>query len=323
MEEQHKNRRGLLIGVGIVELLFAAFLLLMLLLMGFSFVMTLFLDQSEQLYPAGSVAYVIIIYGGMCAFFVVMGIGTIRGKTWARKIMLVVSAFWFLTGLMTLLFSLFAMNPLFDMMDTMSGLPIGGIIKAVMTVFLVIFFVLLLALMCRVNVSPDVKRTFDTLDEQKHWTDRMPLPLLAVFMFVVFVGLSLLSSVFMPVPFMFFGAPMSGPQGKGLWLLSAVLLFFFAYLLFKKRKAGWIGSLALYSFFSLTTIVTIISKGLSAYYQDAGMYVPSPAELELIDSMFASLERALPAFMFIYFALFTGLFLWAGKQLWDHEETEV
>ncbi len=174
MEEQHKNRRGLLIGVGIVELLFAAFLLLMLLLMGFSFVMTLFLDQSKQLYPAGSVAYVIIIY--------------------------------------------------------------GGIIKAVMTVFLVIFFV---------------------------------------------------------------------------------------YLLFKKRKAGWIGSLALYSFFSLTTIVTIISKGLSAYYQDVGMYVPPPAELELIDSMFASLERALPAFMFIYFALFTGLFLWAGKQLWDHEETEV
>jgi hypothetical protein len=205
----------------------------------------------------------------------------------------------------------------------MSGLPIGGIIKAVMTVFLVIFFVIIPALLFWFHISPDVKRTFEVLDSEEHWTDRLSLSLLAVFLFVVFMGLSLLSSVFMPVPFMFFGAPMGGLQGKGLWFLSAVLLFFFAYLLFKKRKAGWIGGLALYSFFSLTTIVTVISKGLSAYYQDAGIYVPSPAELELIDSMFASLERALPAFMFIYFALFTAVFVWAGKQLWDHEQTET
>ena len=92
---QYQDRSAGLILVGILEIGLGLLCLLMLAFMGFAAV-------SVQSLPGGQAAAMntrvmaanCAFYLAMAVFFFVMGVGTLRGRRWARTIMLVVSWTW-------------------------------------------------------------------------------------------------------------------------------------------------------------------------------------------------------------------------------------
>ena len=97
-----KNRKSGLIAFGIIEIIFGALCALFVPLMIFGMVMSHTLAQKNgAAVPVnpGSIIFTALLYGLMAAFFLVMGIGSIRARRWARALMLVGSSMWLGVGI--------------------------------------------------------------------------------------------------------------------------------------------------------------------------------------------------------------------------------
>src|SRR5881394_2876059 len=86
-----KNRRGWLIAFGIVQILIACFFLLM---AGFTTFAVSAMPKTNPAPPVSLLYGVGLMYVGVAALFLTIGIGSIRAKNWARITTLVLSWFW-------------------------------------------------------------------------------------------------------------------------------------------------------------------------------------------------------------------------------------
>ncbi len=96
----YKDRRGWLIALGIVEILIGCWnvLLVATVLITFLFLKAPFPNQPGAMSPAGVLTFTEVFYGGLAAFFITVGIGSIRCRNWARITMIVASTFWLVIG---------------------------------------------------------------------------------------------------------------------------------------------------------------------------------------------------------------------------------
>ena len=96
----YKDRRGWLIAFGIVEILIGCFFILMAAVMAFGISS---MPHTSQQVPFALLYVVSLMYLGTAGLFVAIGIGSIRAKNWARITTLVVSWFWLVTGVFSVL----------------------------------------------------------------------------------------------------------------------------------------------------------------------------------------------------------------------------
>src|SRR5438270_1418036 len=101
----YKNRRGWLIGFGIVQILIACFFLLMTAIMAFGVASLPKMSPGRPALPTAMLYVAALMYLGVAALFIVTGIGSIRAKNWARITILVISWLWLVTGVFCVLIS--------------------------------------------------------------------------------------------------------------------------------------------------------------------------------------------------------------------------
>ena len=98
----YKDRSAGLILVGLLEIGLALLCLLMLVFVGMATLSLSAMPEAgagnTRAMLAGAAFYLLI-----GAFFGVMGVGTLRGRRWARSIMLVVSWMWLVVGLFSMI----------------------------------------------------------------------------------------------------------------------------------------------------------------------------------------------------------------------------
>src|SRR5947207_616788 len=99
----YKNRRGWLIAFGIVQILIPCFFLLMTAIMAFGVASLPKTSPGSPALPTAMLYVVALVYLGVAALFIVTGIGSIRAKNWARITILILSWFWLVTGVFSVL----------------------------------------------------------------------------------------------------------------------------------------------------------------------------------------------------------------------------
>ncbi len=86
--------------------------------------------------------------------------------------------------------------------------------------------------------SPRTKMTVDARDSKTRWTDRVPLPVLAMVMVMCFSSVMMLANVGSPV-LALFGSVLTGAAASLVLLVIATLCAVIAVQLYRMRESGW------------------------------------------------------------------------------------
>ncbi len=233
----------------------------------------------------------VILYGLAAAFFIWLGVGSLRLRRWTQPIVLSIMWPTVIIGLVVFIGSLFITVDLVELigqLDT-SAVPIPrSVVEAVIVFTLVLLFVIYVVIP-GVHVlayrGEAVRQTLRSHDEQERWTDNCPTRVLGLAVWLVLTGVSLLAAAPMRVLFVF-GILLKGGVAIVAILVLAGCAVAAAWLTYRQRRAGWWVTLAFFEFLCLSSAHTFIVLDLAEFYRQAGLM---PADqIEQIGSLFDS-----------------------------------
>ena len=200
MAEAYKNRRTGLVAFGAVQILLGCATLALL----FRLVAaeTANAPQGLFLYCAGAI------------YFIVTGIGSIRGRRWARALIAAVSGAWAACGVLVL-------------GGALPAIGVEALYLIVLPLVLTIFY-----------SSRDTALTADALDPRPRWTDRAPVPVIAVCAVLAFAAAEALI-LSAQQPFVVFGRVLTGALAALAYIALALLFAQIAAQLFRLRQSAW------------------------------------------------------------------------------------
>ncbi len=199
--------------------------------------------------PAGTYVSAICTYFFIAAMLAALGIGSIQAKRWARALNLILSWIGLIAGVLitvamaVMLPSSFlaGMRQAANQSSNVAQPPTG--FMAVILTFIIVFFAIIFVLVPLAFLlffsRNDVAETCKRRDPVERWTDRCPLPVLAV---SILLGLSVPYSLILAVtaPMIpFFGKYVTGILGAAALILLAFFDGFVAFAFYRQRVWGW------------------------------------------------------------------------------------
>ena len=237
----YRDRRTALLIAGVLEILLGvgAWLIVGLVIFAASMV------TAQGAGSKGSMIPGIAVYGIAGLVFVMLGVGSIRARRWARALWLVVSSFWLIGGVL-------AAAVVALLMASVAG--VESILLIAILSFFAVFMIGLPASLLAFYRSPHVKATCEAAAPEPCWTDGCPLPVLGAALWFASMTLTL--------PWMgwlygglypFFGHFVRGAAGHGLWMVSGLLSGIATYGIYRRIHTLW-----------LLGLVLVLGQGISA-----------------------------------------------------------
>jgi hypothetical protein len=325
----YRDRSTGLMIFGIIQIILGLLAALMVPLIGLSAVLSRVAPAGHLRpiqYIASSAAYVFI-----AATLLVLGLGSISIKRWARALTLIVSWYCLVTGvLMTILLTAVlpvAMRGILAQARQATAAPSPDIPTSVMAVILTVMIVFIAFFMIIVPLAfvlfysrQDVEQTCRYRDPVARWTDRTPLPVLgaSVIMFIGAVSM-LVTAISAPV-FPFFGRYLSGVGGTACFFVVGFLDLYLAFAIFRLQVAGWwIAVLALLA--RLVSMgLTYAKADLMFAYSKMGM---SDQQLELLRANPMFRGHVILWWSLLSLLIFFGYLLWLKRYFKRPEATSV
>jgi hypothetical protein len=198
--------------------------------------------------PFGNVFMSVTTYGGLAIVLIVLGIGSIRARRWAHDLTLIGGWLWLITGTLLTIFMTVVMPSSFAagfkaaaQRNPQASLPPGAL-AVVLTLVIVFFSVFLIAVPIALVLfyrRDDVRETCRRRDTAVGWTERCPLPVLAVcLLFIIGAAYYLLTALALPL-YPFFGTYLTGLPARALLAFAAGLDILLAILLYRLKPLGW------------------------------------------------------------------------------------
>lgn len=314
-------RTGGLMVFGIISMILGA-------IAGCGALMTPVALVATRMQPAGaprvdvrSVGVGLVTYAAVCAAFVTLGIGSVTKKRWVRPVVLCVSLPALVMGVFGYAVMLYLLPELFRPIPGQPPIPPGMIrlIRWTTAAFALIAYVILPAAYFLFYRSPKVRDTLDALDPQPRWTDRAPLPVLGLSIWLalgcVMAGGSLIFPI-VPV----YGRYVTGAAAMALAGGVMLLLAIAAVLTYRVNVAGWWIALVLLVGVSTTYAYTFYTRGMVEYYRQAGF---DDEEVQMLTQVRASgprrwetLASLLPA------VVAAGYLLWVYRYFTSRQNPE-
>jgi hypothetical protein len=269
-----KDRKTGLVIFGIFHIIIGAFCALFML---FTIVGAMALrnlgESSVAVMSVGQIILVVFLYLLLAVWFVWMGIGSILARKWARALILITSWFWLICGLLGLIFVLLFIPAIFSQLAAGEEIPREAVVIAqtIVAAFLVFIFIVIPGAFVLFYGSKHVKATCEQRDPRQRWTDKAPLPVIALS--------SLLGCMAISMPLMglyrwtthFFGVLLSGIPGAVIVLIYVVLFAYAAWGTYKLQvKAWWCGFLATVAL-EVSMVITFSRVSLGEFYQKMGV----------------------------------------------------
>jgi hypothetical protein len=277
----YKDRKIGLLVFGILEILLG---LMCVLMVGFMVLGQMMLSRTPGDFNSRMMIPGMLVYIALGAFFVWLGIGSIRCRRWARALLLILAWGWLCIGVITVPVMGFVMPGILATSSPNNGqaLPQGALV--VILVFQLVFMTLLMVAVPGVLVffyrSRHVKATCETRDPVRRWTDACPLPVLAL---ACFLWLGAASMLVYPLVYggvlPVFGTIVSGLPGTLLALGLAGLWFWLGQMCYQIKVAGWWALLATLIVFSVSSFITFLHLDIMDLYRKMGF---PGAQLDLI-----------------------------------------
>jgi len=295
-----KDRKTGLVVFGILQVIFGGFCALMVPLMIFGMIVSTFLDKSAAapMRPTMMIPAV-LFYTLIAVWFICMGIGSIKARRWARALVLVSSWLWLISGIIGLIFMLLLMPGMYEKMGESGQMPPGvaRIMKYVMIGFMTVFYVIIPAVLVLFYGSKNVKATCELRDTKVRWTDKCPLPVLALSFIFGFWAVSMPLTVFYGFAIPFFGSILTGLSGAGVVLLVTLLAGYVAWGTYRLSINAWWCAVLLITAWALSTAITFSRVSILDLYEKMNF---SEQQLDIIKQFSISQD---------YMVLFFGL--WA------------
>jgi uncharacterized membrane protein len=269
--------------------------------------------------PAGTYASGICSYTFAAVLLVTLGIGSIRARRWAWALNLILSWFWLIIGVVATVAMTVFMPRIFAAAFRQTAaqtpnappLPTGvfAVILTFVIVFLSFFLVVLPLAFLLFYRRKDVEETCKRRDPAERWTDRCPLPVLAV---SLVLGSSAVYFLLMAVttPFIaFFGRYLTGLPGAAVLVVMAGIDCFVAIMLYRVRLAGWWLAVCVLVLRMISVILTFRRADLLQAYSKLGW---SDAQLQQMKAnpMFHSNTAVLLWWSVVFMILFLGYMIW-------------
>ncbi len=240
--------------------------------------------------PRARVLPRVLMYAALAVMFIWLGIGSIRLRRWARALLLILSWFWLLSGVV----GVAAMAVL--MPKALAARPPGGqgmppgfatAFMVGMLVVMSVIFVLLPGLLVLFYRSRHVKATCEARDPVTRWTDACPLPVLAVSLTLAFGAVSMLAMV---VPYHgvvpLFGRLVNGIPGGAILIAMAALWAYAARATYRLEPRGWWIVLIGFGVWAISAVVTFARVDPLEMYRMMGYSAEELAQLEQFGGLF-------------------------------------
>jgi hypothetical protein len=264
-----RDRRTALKAVGIVQIVLGALSGCLALL----YLLLLLLRRPGSA-PAGELVSYMMLCAGAAAFFVWVGAGAVRIRRWVRPVMLATGWTWLAMGGLFLIFYLLSLPDVIKAAGAASsgagapGTAAGGV--AFGDCFSFLFYVLLTGVLVAFYQWSDVRETLAHFDRDPRWTDRCPVPALALsLLLVTLAGVAAASAVARPVVPLF-GAAITGLPAAAAYLALAAAMLLLARSTFKLRVIAWWTTALLFLLWAVSLVVTEIWGDLGGAYRRAG-----------------------------------------------------
>jgi hypothetical protein len=234
----YKSRRGALIFFGLVELAFGVLCLLFLALSIFGFFVAA--NTSTPGMPVlqfrqMAMSLSMYLFGGV--LLVILGIGSILARRWARDLSLIVAWMWIILGVMTAA-AMIVMLPRFMPQMPADQAQTGTIVMTCLTIFFAFFGVVVPLALILFYRSPNVRATCIALDPHPRWTERVPLPLLALALWTLFGGVTMMAmSSYAVLPL---GRQIiTGPLAVLAYFALGLFMLYLSWGLYTRTRVAW------------------------------------------------------------------------------------
>jgi hypothetical protein len=255
------------------------------------------------------------LYTVLAAVGITIGIGSIRARRWAWALTVVLSWMWLIAGIASLVLFLFLAPNAFAAAQPQAKLPpqallfmqifMGGILGCIYVVLPGVFLLF--------YQRYAVRATCQWRDPQVRWTDRCPLPVLALSIMHAFATIQMPFCLAYGGVMPFFGTFLSGPVGAAVILLLSALLAWLAWGTYRLQIAAWWATLAFYIVGTISATMTFAQpNALKTMYEKMGM---PPAQLEMMNKMGMAemMSRGFVWFMPVAAILLLGYLLWVRR----------
>jgi len=285
---EFKDRKTCLVIFGILTLLGGLLCALLVPLMLWSQSMTAHAANGTPPPHAGSMVFAVFIYGGLAVAQIWLGIGSIMARRWARSLLLIFSWSVLIVGVISLAF-MAAMLPQF--MAGMSSVQSGGHpalpesakwgILIFTGAFLRVIFLIIPAIWAFFYGSKHVKATCEARDPVERWTDRCPLPVIALSLISAFGVLSMLgTAVTLHGVIPFFGIFLSGLPGTVFYVVFAGIMGYGAWAVYRLDLRGWWVLFAIMCIMPISGAVTYWHHDVMELYKSAGYSAEEMARIQ-------------------------------------------
>jgi hypothetical protein len=278
-----KDRRVGLILMGILQMFCGGFFLLMGLLV--SLVLVLPAPAGTTPPKMSDIAAALAIFAGTAIFFIWTGIGAMLARRWARALMLMTSWIWLIGGIITVISMGFVLPQIFASLPQQGGTSLPDDLKTTMIISIMAFYTVIFVLVPLIFLlfyrSQHVKATCEFRNPQPCWTDRCPLPVLAMSLAAWMIAPLLCLSILKGSPFPFFGMMLSGAAGNVLLLVVAVVWGYAAWGCYRLKMSSWWLLQILMVFHCVSVGITIQVLGVGKFYQALGM---PPEQVDMLMS---------------------------------------
>jgi hypothetical protein len=231
-------------------------------------------------------------YASLAAALMILGVGSMQMKRWARALTLVTSWYGMITGaLVTVLMTAalpVAMRSALAQAQQNVPSPSPALSTGVMAVILTIIIIFAAVFLVLVPIAfiifysrQDVAETCRRRDPVERWTDRTPLPVLGASV-VLAIGAIYLFLVGVTTPlFPFFGRYLTGVPAAVCFLVTAALDAYIAMALFRLQSVGWWIAVLTVPIRLLSMALTYARADMMQAYSKIGM---SDAQLKILNS---------------------------------------
>lgn len=268
---EYRDRKTGLVVFGVFEIAAGAFCWLMVPLMA----VLLVLPRRGSPPPPHLLPLMLGVYGLAGTVLIWLGVGSVLARRWARALWVCLSGVMFVTGVLVVPYVGYVTA--IDLPKTMAAQGGPAMPPAVMQftqIFvlgvMLILYIIIPGILLFFYASGNVKRTCEARDPQVRWTDRCPLPVLALSLFTAFGAATMLVLALFVGVFPLFGVFATGAAGRALMLLYGIVMLYAAWGVYGLRRSAWWLMLAVMVLMMLSSTLTMWHGDLRELYLRVG-----------------------------------------------------
>ena len=226
--------------------------------------------ESEAM-TAGTMIPSIVFSLMLAVAFIWLGVGSIRARRWAWTLTVLLSWMWLITGAIVFVGFVFFTGPMMSARFSQEvNMPPQAIvvIQIITIAIMACIYILLPGVFLIFYHGKSVLATCQRRDPQIRWTDRCPMPVLALSILLAYSTV-----MWMPTAAIYgwvipmFGIILSGVAGAAVILLLTLVNACLAWGAYRLQMAAWWGMLLLYIVGILSTVVTLSQMDLMELYE--------------------------------------------------------